>query len=51
MVRPMLLAEQQSGSGCAQVLAMGPKALIVKHGEYGATAFFSDQSFPGRKVV
>ncbi len=30
-----------------KILAMGPKALIVKHGEYGATAFFGDQSFDG----
>ena len=28
-----------------KVLAMGPKTLVVKHGEYGATAFFSDRSF------
>ncbi|HXR40707.1 MAG TPA: PfkB family carbohydrate kinase [Terracidiphilus sp.] len=27
------------------VLAMGPDTLIVKHGEYGATAFFSSHSF------
>ena len=27
------------------VLAMGPRTLVVKHGEYGATAFFSDRSF------
>jgi sugar/nucleoside kinase (ribokinase family) len=26
---------------------MGPKALIVKHGEYGATAFFGDHAFNG----
>jgi sugar/nucleoside kinase (ribokinase family) len=26
---------------------MGPKTLIVKHGEYGATAFFSEHAFPG----
>jgi sugar/nucleoside kinase (ribokinase family) len=30
-----------------KILAMGPKSLIVKHGEYGATAFFSERSFPG----
>jgi sugar/nucleoside kinase (ribokinase family) len=30
-----------------KILAMGPKALIVKHGEYGATAFFSEDAFPG----
>lgn len=26
---------------------MGPKTLIVKHGEYGATSFFGERSFPG----
>ncbi len=30
-----------------KILMMGPKSLIVKHGEYGATAFFSDRSFAG----
>jgi sugar/nucleoside kinase (ribokinase family) len=30
-----------------KVLSMGPKALIVKHGEYGATAFFGDHAFNG----
>ena len=30
-----------------KILASGPKSLIVKHGEYGATAFFSDWLFPG----
>lgn len=29
-----------------KILAMGPKSLVVKHGEYGATAFFSERSFP-----
>ena len=28
-----------------KILAMGPKSLVVKHGEYGATAFFSEHSF------
>lgn len=27
------------------VLTLGPKSLVVKHGEYGATAFFSPRSF------
>lgn len=27
------------------VLALGPKTLIVKHGEYGSTAYFSERSF------
>jgi sugar/nucleoside kinase (ribokinase family) len=30
-----------------KILSLGPKALIVKHGEYGATAFFGDGSFGG----
>jgi sugar/nucleoside kinase (ribokinase family) len=29
------------------VLAMGPRSLVVKHGEHGATAFFGDESFAG----
>ena len=33
-----------------KILAMGAKTLIVKHGEYGATAFFSERSFPGAKA-
>ena len=28
-----------------KILTMGPKSLVVKHGEYGATAFFSERSF------
>jgi sugar/nucleoside kinase (ribokinase family) len=32
-----------------KILSMGPKSLIVKHGEYGATAFFSERSFPGEE--
>ena len=34
-----------------KVLSMGPKALIVKHGEYGATAFFGDHAFNGTDHV
>jgi sugar/nucleoside kinase (ribokinase family) len=30
----------------ANVLNLGPKTLIVKHGEFGASAFFSHDSFP-----
>ena len=26
-------------------MALGPKSLVIKHGEYGATAFFSNRSF------
>jgi sugar/nucleoside kinase (ribokinase family) len=31
-----------------QILAMGPKALVVKHGEYGATAFFGEHAFEAK---
>ncbi|HXB62548.1 MAG TPA: PfkB family carbohydrate kinase [Acidobacteriaceae bacterium] len=30
---------------------LGPKALVIKHGEYGATGFFSDRIFAGTKDV
>ena len=29
------------------ILAMGPKSLVIKHGEHGATAFFGANSFTG----
>jgi sugar/nucleoside kinase (ribokinase family) len=32
-----------------KILAMGPKALIVKHGEYGSTAFFGDRPLDSEK--
>ncbi len=46
----MLAGERNLVRAAEKVLSMGPKALIVKHGEYGATAFFSDRSFPGVKM-
>lgn len=45
----MLAGESNLLLAAKKVLAMGPKSLIVKHGEYGATAFFSERSFPGLK--
>jgi sugar/nucleoside kinase (ribokinase family) len=42
----MLAAEKNLVKAAAKIQAMGPKTLIVKHGEYGATAFFSERSFP-----
>jgi sugar/nucleoside kinase (ribokinase family) len=41
----MLAGESNTVVAAQKVLAMGPKTLVVKHGEYGATAFFSDRSF------
>ncbi len=46
----MLAGERNLVLAAEKVLAMGPKTLVVKHGEYGATAFFSDRSFPGVKL-
>jgi len=43
----MLSDETNPVRAAQKVLAMGPSALVVKHGEYGATAFFCDRSFPG----
>ncbi len=40
------LAREESLPRAAQkVLAMGPKALVIKHGEYGATVFFREGAF------
>jgi sugar/nucleoside kinase (ribokinase family) len=43
----MLAGEHNIVQAAKKVLAMGPKTLVVKHGEYGATAFFSEGSFDG----
>lgn len=41
-----MLAHDQSLPRAAQaILKMGPKALVIKHGEYGATVFFQDGAF------
>lgn len=47
----MLASERNLVLAAEKVLSMGPKTLVVKHGEYGATAFFSDRSFgEGTKI-
>ena len=43
----LLSGERNLVRGAEKVLAMGPKSLVVKHGEYGATAFFGKHSFAG----
>jgi sugar/nucleoside kinase (ribokinase family) len=45
-------AKMLSGDGslpraARKVLELGPKALVIKHGEYGATIFFRDGEFGG----
>ena len=41
----MLAAEKSLPRAARKVLAMGPQALVVKHGEYGATIFFKEGAF------
>ena len=41
-----MLAQDASLPRAAQkILTMGPRALVIKHGEYGATVFFQDGAF------
>jgi sugar/nucleoside kinase (ribokinase family) len=43
-----LLASETSVPRAAQkVLQIGPRALVIKHGEYGATVFFKEGEFGG----
>ena len=43
-----LLAQETSVPRAVQkVLRMGPRALVIKHGEYGATVFFKEGEFGG----
>ena len=41
----MLAHEPNLPRAAQKVLAMGPQALVVKHGEYGATIFFREGAF------
>lgn len=47
----MLAGERNLVLAAEKVLEMGTKTLVVKHGEYGATAFFSDRFFGGGKSI
>jgi sugar/nucleoside kinase (ribokinase family) len=47
----MLAGEHNTVRAADKVLAMGPKSLVIKHGEYGATAFFGPGSFPRADAV
>jgi sugar/nucleoside kinase (ribokinase family) len=40
-----LAAETNLPRAALRVLAMGPRALVIKHGEYGATIFFREGAF------
>jgi sugar/nucleoside kinase (ribokinase family) len=41
----MLAAENSLPRAARKVLALGPQALVIKHGEYGATIFFREGAF------
>ena len=41
----MLASDKSLPRAARKVLTMGPQALVVKHGEYGATIFFGDGAF------
>jgi sugar/nucleoside kinase (ribokinase family) len=41
----MLAGERNLPRAANRVLAMGPQALVIKHGEYGATIFFREGAF------
>ncbi len=41
----MLSGETNLVKAAEAVIAQGPKTLVIKHGEYGATAFFGPDSF------
>ena len=41
----MLAGDSNLPRAARKVLAMGPQALVIKHGEYGATIFFREGAF------
>jgi sugar/nucleoside kinase (ribokinase family) len=41
----MIAQESNLPRAAQKVLAMGPQALVIKHGEYGATIFFREGAF------
>jgi len=41
----MLAGERSLPRAARKVLSMGPSALVIKHGEYGATIFFREGAF------
>ncbi len=43
----MLAGENSLPVAARKVMALGPRALVIKHGEYGATIFFGEGEFGG----
>ena len=44
----LLASENSLVLAARKVLAMGPRTVVIKHGEYGATIFFGDGTHPFR---
>jgi len=44
----LLAGDSSLPRAARKVLQMGPRALVIKHGEYGATIFFRDSGHPFR---
>ncbi len=47
----LLSGEHNLATAAKKVMELGPKSLVIKHGEYGATAFFGAASFPGNAEI
>ena len=45
----MLSGDPSVPRATQKILQMGPRALVIKHGEYGATVFFKEGEFGGGK--
>lgn len=41
----MLAVDSSLARAASKILTMGPKALVIKHGEYGSTVFFGENAF------
>ena len=44
----LLSGEHNLVTAAKKVMSMGPRSLVIKHGEFGATAFFSERSFANK---
>ena len=47
----MLAGDNSLPRAARKVLELGPRALVIKHGEYGATIFFRDRRIRRRRII
>ncbi len=47
----MLAGDNSLPRAARKVMEMGPRALVIKHGEYGATIFFRDRRVRRRAII